>query len=33
MAADQMRQINLTDEEWNDLDEKVCEELERFARP
>lgn len=33
MAGDQSRQIDLTDEEWTDLDEKVCEQLERFARP
>lgn len=32
MASDQMRQINLTDEEWEDLDNKVCERLEDFAR-
>ena len=33
MAADQMRQVNLSDEEMADLDEKVCEQLKDFARP
>lgn len=33
MAADQMRQITLTDEEWTDIDHKVCGELDEFARP
>lgn len=33
MAADQMRQVNLSDEEMAELDEKVCERLEDFARP
>jgi len=32
MAADQMREINLTDEEWTDLDDKVCSELDQFAK-
>lgn len=32
MASDQMRQINLTVDEWKDLDEKVCERLPKFAR-
>lgn len=33
MAADQMRQVNLTEEEWADLDKEVCEALKEFARP
>lgn len=33
MASDQMREINLTAEEWADLDEKVCAKLMSFARP
>lgn len=32
MAADQSRRINLTGEEWADLDKKVCEELTEFKR-
>jgi len=32
MAADQMREVNLTDDEWLDLDQKVCEQLEDFAK-
>ena len=32
MAEDQMRSVNLTDEEWQDLDDKVCERLEDFQR-
>ncbi len=32
MAADQMREINLTTEEWEDLDSKVCEQLKEFAK-
>ncbi len=30
MAADQMRQINLSDDEWVELDAKVCDRLSRF---
>lgn len=33
MAADQRRQVNLTDAEWQTLDDKVCERLDDFARP
>lgn len=33
MAADQMRQVDLTPEEWADIDFKVCEQLEDFQRP
>ena len=33
MAADQMRQINLTEEEFLKLDKQVCDELEDFAKP
>lgn len=32
MAADQMRRITLTDEEWADLDAKVCADLDDFQR-
>jgi len=32
MAADQMRSVNLDDEEWYALDEKVCGQLEDFAK-
>ena len=33
MGKDQSRQINLTEEEFADLDKRVCEELEEFAKP
>lgn len=33
MAGDQMRQINLTDDEYSDLDKQVCDQLKEFARP
>lgn len=33
LAADQMREINLTAEEWEELDKKVCDELKDFAKP
>lgn len=33
MAADQAREINLSDEEWTELDEKVCAQLAEFQRP
>jgi hypothetical protein len=33
MAADQMRQVDLTGEEWEDIDSKVCEQLKDFQRP
>jgi len=32
MSKDQMREINLTEEEFNDLDDKVCAELEEFLK-
>lgn len=32
MSADQMRKINLTDQEMADLDEKVCGQLEKFKK-
>lgn len=32
MASDQMREINLTDDEWKELDNKVCERLPKFAK-
>lgn len=32
MGADEMREIDLTEEEWADLDNKVCERLEDFQR-
>ena len=32
MAKDQMHKINLTDEEFNELDEKVCTELKEFQK-
>jgi len=32
MAADQRHQINLTEEEWSDLDAQVCEKLKDFQR-
>ena len=31
MAADQRREINLTTEEWDDLDSQVCSQLKDFA--
>ena len=33
MARDQMRKINLTEEEFESLDKQVCEQLEDFAKP
>ncbi len=30
MAADQMGQVNLTDDEWDDLDTAVCDQLAGF---
>lgn len=33
MAHDQMRQVNLTDEEWTKLDKQVCDRLDKFAKP
>ena len=33
MAADQMRQINLSVDEWADLDLAVCNRLEKFMSP
>jgi hypothetical protein len=33
MADDQSFKINLTEEEFKDLDHKVCEQLEKFQRP
>lgn len=32
MAADQARSVDLTDEEWKDLDDKVCAQLDGFKR-
>lgn len=32
LAADQTRQINLTEEEFARLDEQVCERLDQFSR-
>ena len=32
MASDQERKVNLTDEEWSDLDDKVCDQLVKFAK-
>jgi hypothetical protein len=32
LAEDQTRQINLSDEEWKDIEMKVCEQLEDFAK-
>jgi len=33
MAADQRREIDLTEDEWKDLDSKVCEKVESFQKP
>ena len=32
LAADQKRELNLTEEEWNEIDRKVCSELEQFKK-
>ena len=32
MAADQRYEVNLTDEEWEDLDGSVCRRVEGFSR-
>ena len=33
MAGDQKREINLSDDEFDELDKIVCDELEEFERP
>ncbi|MCJ8292907.1 MAG: hypothetical protein MJK15_00740 [Colwellia sp.] len=33
MAADQMREVDLTVEEWEEIDMKVCDQLEQFQKP
>lgn len=33
MASDQMMKVNLTDDEWEELDKKVCDRLDGFMRP
>ena len=32
MASDQMRQVNLDETEWDELDNKVCERLDGFQK-
>lgn len=32
MAADQLREVDFTDEEWKDFDDKVCARLEDFKK-
>jgi hypothetical protein len=32
LAEDQTQQINLSNEEWKDIETKVCEQLEDFAK-
>ena len=32
MAADQLRQVNLTEDEFAELDQKVCDQLVNFER-
>jgi hypothetical protein len=32
MAADQTGSINLTAEEWSDIDVRVCEKLDKFSK-
>jgi hypothetical protein len=32
MAADQTRQVNLTEDEFTELDQKVCKQLTEFAK-
>jgi len=33
LAADQTRQVNLTEEQFDELDKKVCEQLVDFQKP
>lgn len=33
MASDEMRQIDLDQDEWDELDSKVCGRLDRFKKP
>ena len=33
ISADQTRQIDLSDEEWDEMDAKVCERLDEFEKP
>lgn len=32
MCSDQMRKINLTDDEWKSLDDSVCDKLTQFQK-
>jgi len=32
MAADQAQKVNITDDEWKELDDKVCDQLKDFKR-
>ena len=32
MAADQSRRVDITPDEWQDLDDQVCEQLTEFAK-
>lgn len=32
MAADEMREVDLTEQEWSDLEEKVLDQLDQFQR-
>ena len=32
IAADQSRRINLSEDEWQNIDKKVCDELKYFAK-
>jgi hypothetical protein len=33
LAADQMRKVNLTEDQWHEIDEKVCNRLDQFQKP
>ncbi len=33
LSKDQSRQIDISPEEWSEIDRKVCEQLEDFKRP
>lgn len=32
MASDQMQQVSLTEDEWEELDSKVCDQLKEFQK-
>ena len=33
MTSERIPEVNLSDEEWEEIDQKVCDQLDDFARP